>query len=54
MVRSVRLHKAKELIAKGEMSIADTAYYTGFNSLSYFTKCFRKEFGVTPSRLQAS
>ncbi len=51
MIRSVRLHRAKDFILNKEMSISDSAYEAGFNSLSYFTKCFKSEFGISPSDL---
>lgn len=51
MIRSVRLHRAKDLILIDGMSISDSAYKVGFNSLSYFTKCFKCEFGQSPSDL---
>ncbi len=50
MVRSVRLHKAKEILLQNE-GVSEAAFQTGFNSLSYFTKCFRKEFGLAPSEV---
>ncbi len=51
MIRSVRLHRAKDLILMEGMSISDSAYEAGFNSLSYFTKCFKIEFGKSPSEM---
>lgn len=51
MIRSVRLHRAKDLILIEGMSISDSAYEAGFNSLSYFTKCFKIEFGKLPSEM---
>ncbi len=49
LIRSVRLHKAKELIIQKDKSIKEAAYSTGFGSVSYFTKCFKQEFGNIPS-----
>jgi len=49
MIRSVRLHRAKELILKKEESISEIAFQTGFSNPSYFSKCFKEEFGLTPS-----
>ena len=49
LIRSVRLHKAKELIIQKDKSIKEAAYSTGFGSVSYFTKCFKQEFGDIPS-----
>ncbi len=52
LINSVRLHRAKELILTGENNISEASYLTGFSSPSYFSKCFKKEFGKTPSELQ--
>ncbi|UZR96485.1 alpha/beta fold hydrolase [Chondrinema litorale] len=51
LISSVRLHKAKELIIGQQENIADIAFKTGFSNPSYFSKCFKKEFGLTPSAL---
>ena len=51
LISSVRLHKAKELIIGHQENIADIAFKTGFSNPSYFSKCFKKEFGLTPSAL---
>lgn len=47
-IRYIRLQRAKEFLKKGE-PVSQTAYKVGFNSLSYFTTAFKKEFGVSPS-----
>lgn len=49
LVRSVRLQRARELMDGGHLSLTDIAYQTGFSSASYFTKCFKAEYGTTPS-----
>ncbi|RKQ43241.1 pimeloyl-ACP methyl ester carboxylesterase [Roseivirga pacifica] len=49
LISSVRLHRAKELILAGKLNIAEIAYQTGFSNPSYFSKCFKKEFGTSPS-----
>nr|WKN34037.1 alpha/beta fold hydrolase [Tunicatimonas sp. TK19036] len=51
LISSVRLHRAKELLLGYENNIAETAFQTGFASPSYFSKCFKKEFGLSPSDL---
>ena len=51
LIRSVRLHKAKELIIQDKRSVKEAAFQTGFNSLSYFSTSFKKEFGISPSNL---
>lgn len=51
LISSVRLHRAKELLLNQDNTIAEIAFRTGFASPSYFSKCFRKEFGRSPSEL---
>jgi AraC-like DNA-binding protein len=48
-IRSIRLHRAAEMLRRGQCSIGDIAERTGFSSPSYFSKCFQKEFGCKPS-----
>ncbi len=48
-VRSYRLKKAARLIQSKADSISQVAYAVGFDDLSYFTKCFKAQFGKTPS-----
>lgn len=51
LISSVRLHRAKELILQGVSNIAEVSYQMGFSSPSYFSKCFKKEFGYSPTSL---
>lgn len=46
-IKEVRLRKSKELLLDG-YSISDTAYASGFSDPNYFTKCFKKSFGILP------
>ncbi len=52
LITSVRLHRAKELIIMGKSNISEACYQTGFSSPSYFSKCFKQEFGKTPTAFQ--
>lgn len=49
LLREYRLHQALEKLLKAERNVAETAFETGFNSPSYFTKCFQKHFNIHPS-----
>jgi signal transduction histidine kinase/DNA-binding response OmpR family regulator len=51
-IRKIRLLKAKELIENGYDSIGEIGFKVGFSSPSYFTKCFKAEFGVLPTELE--
>jgi AraC-like DNA-binding protein len=49
-LNELRLRKAAELLTRGaESRISDIAFDCGFNDLSYFNRCFRRRFGLTPS-----
>ncbi len=48
-IRKYRLHQAEQLLLKGKYSIAEVGYMVGINTTAYFRKCFKEEFGVTPS-----
>lgn len=54
LISSVRLQYAKELLLDQENTVAEIAFRTGFSSPSYFSKCFKKEFSVSPSDLISS
>lgn len=53
LITSIRLNKAKSALIHNYSNIAEIAFQFGFSSPSYFTKCFKKEFGVSPSELQS-
>ncbi|MCH7403039.1 two-component regulator propeller domain-containing protein [Belliella kenyensis] len=51
-IRLVRLKKAAELLSSGSLSISEVCVKVGFNSPSYFSKCFQKQFGELPKDYQ--
>ncbi|WP_298474156.1 two-component regulator propeller domain-containing protein [uncultured Maribacter sp.] len=48
-IRNIRLKRAVQLFEKSDLSVKEIMYMTGFNTASYFSKCFKKQFGVIPS-----
>ncbi len=48
LLKDYRLEKAKELLRKQNSSISQVTYDAGFTSPSYFTKCFKKKYGLLP------
>lgn len=48
-IREMRIKRAKQLIESGEYNVSSIAYMTGFNDPKYFSKCFKKKYGVKPS-----
>ncbi|NDV64142.1 hybrid sensor histidine kinase/response regulator transcription factor [Bacteroides sp. 224] len=47
-LRLERLKKAAQLLNEGENLVNEICYMVGFNSPSYFSKCFQKQFGALP------
>lgn len=47
-VRDKRLNKAKELLKSTNDSISDIALSVGFSDYNYFTRVFKKQFGISP------
>jgi YesN/AraC family two-component response regulator len=47
-IQLIRLKKAAELLSTGEYQISEISYLVGFNTPSYFSKCFYNQFGLLP------
>ena len=48
-IREIRIKRAVQLIDSGEYNFSQIAYMTGFSDPKYFSKCFKKVMGVTPT-----
>lgn len=48
LLKEFRLEKAKDLMKKQHYNISQITFESGFTSPSYFTKCFKKKFGLLP------
>jgi signal transduction histidine kinase/DNA-binding response OmpR family regulator len=53
-IRRIRLERGAQLIERDAGTISEIAYRVGFSSPSYFSRCFREEFGMPPSEFEAS
>lgn len=52
-ITMIRLKQAVKMMETGRQTLAEIAYLTGFTSPSYFTKCFKKQYGKPPSEYLA-
>ena len=48
-VRIVRMKKAATLLLEGNFNVSEVAYMVGVNDPFYFSKCFKQQFGISPS-----
>jgi len=48
-IRTIRLKHAAELLKTGQYNVSEVAYQVGFMEMTYFGRCFKKQFQCTPS-----
>lgn len=48
-IRDIRIEKAEELLRTSSLQINEICYKVGFQTPSYFIKCFRKKYGKSPN-----
>jgi len=54
LLRTARLNRGYQLLLTSDLSISEVAYQVGFTAPSYFTKCFKEEFGMLPGDVKSS
>ena len=52
LIKDFRMARAKEMLEQNAASVSEIAYLVGYSNLSYFTKSFKKAFGILPSELK--
>ena len=51
-IRSIRLHKARELLRTTDLNVSEVAYEVGFRNAAYFSTTFLEEFGMSPNEVR--
>ena len=51
-IRTIRMKRAKQLLAESQMQVAEIAYMLGYNSPKIFSKHFKEEFNISPSNFK--
>ncbi len=51
-IRIVRLKNAFKMLNRNRINVTEVCYHSGFNNVSYFIKCFKDMFGVTPGHFR--
>ena len=52
LLRKARLVKARRMLEQTGKAVSEIAYEVGFTSPSYFNKCFKDEFGISPGTVR--
>jgi signal transduction histidine kinase/ligand-binding sensor domain-containing protein/DNA-binding response OmpR family regulator len=52
-IKTMRLKRAAQILRQNKLTISEVSYEVGFNDPQYFSKCFSKQFGLTPSQFVA-
>ncbi|MDE5877863.1 MAG: substrate-binding domain-containing protein [Muribaculaceae bacterium] len=52
IIRTLRLRRAKSLLCATDKTVSEIAFEVGFTSLAYFSKCYKEEFGESPSEVR--
>ncbi len=49
LIRNIRMRHASLLLREGRFSVSEVMYMVGFSNSGYFSKCFKKVYGITPA-----
>lgn len=49
-IQEIRMKTAAQLLEKGKINISEVSYKVGFKNPKYFSKCFQKKYGKTPTQ----
>jgi signal transduction histidine kinase/DNA-binding response OmpR family regulator len=49
-IHEIRMKRAAQLLEQNKINISQISYKVGFNNPKYFSKCFQKKFGETPTQ----
>lgn len=52
LLRSTRLKRAYQMLLTTDKSVSEVAYAVGFTAPSYFSKCFKEEYGMVPGDIR--
>ncbi|WP_291965151.1 two-component regulator propeller domain-containing protein [Maribacter sp.] len=48
-IQEIRMKRAAQLLEKGSLNISEISYMVGYKNPKYFSKCFQKKYGLSPS-----
>lgn len=51
LIKTIRLNEAYELLLSRELNVSEVAYRVGFSDPKYFSTCFKKQFGISPTKV---
>ena len=51
-IRSIRLKRASQLLVGSQYNVVEIADKVGFNTIKYFNRYFKEEFGMTPTQVR--
>ena len=52
LIKEIKLKKSIELLKSTELTVSEVSYCVGFSSPSYFAKCFKKYFKISPNEIK--